>query len=79
MMLECFVFEMDLLLAGDSVFPLVSTILEDLENITSSKNELRTGDLVTASSILEDIADYVTNNTDTISVDQLEVSRSTNQ
>ncbi|CAC5379532.1 unnamed protein product [Mytilus coruscus] len=53
-----FVFKLDQLLAGDSIFPLVSTILEDLENITRVKNGLRTGDSVTASVILEGIAKY---------------------
>ncbi|XP_052076567.1 adhesion G protein-coupled receptor L4-like [Mytilus californianus] len=64
--------QLDKLLAGDSEFPLVSTILDNLENVTSATNELRTGDLVTASALLEDIAKYVTNHTDKISVDQLE-------
>ncbi|CAG2249160.1 unnamed protein product [Mytilus edulis] len=62
----------DKLLAEDSEFPLVSTILGNLENVTSANDELRTGDLVTASALLEDIAKYVTNHTDKISVDQLE-------
>ncbi|VDH92803.1 latrophilin 2 [Mytilus galloprovincialis] len=64
--------QLDKLLAEDSEFPLVSTILGNLENVTSANNELRTGDLVTASALLEDIAKYVTNHTDKISVDQLE-------
>ncbi|XP_063414554.1 adhesion G protein-coupled receptor B3-like [Mytilus trossulus] len=64
--------QLDKLLAGDSEIPLVSSILEELENITSANKELRTGDLVTASALLEDIAKYVTNHTDNISVDQLE-------
>ncbi|CAG2251522.1 unnamed protein product [Mytilus edulis] len=64
--------QMDKLLAGDSEFPLVSTTLGNLANITKSNNELRTGDIVTASALLGDIAKYVTNDTDKISVDQLE-------
>ncbi|VDH92801.1 G protein-coupled receptor 133 [Mytilus galloprovincialis] len=64
--------QLDKILAGDSEFPLLSTILDNLENVTSANNELRTGDLVTASALLEDIAKYVTNHTDKISVDQLE-------
>lgn len=67
---------MDKLLAGDSEFPLVSTTLGNLANITKSNNELRTGDIVTASALLGDIAKYVTNDTDKISVDQLEVNNS---
>ncbi|XP_071126674.1 adhesion G protein-coupled receptor B3-like isoform X2 [Mytilus edulis] len=64
--------QMDKLLAGDSEFPLVSATLGNLANITKSNNELRTGDIVTVSALLGDIAKYVTNDTDKISVDQLE-------
>ncbi|XP_052106943.1 adhesion G protein-coupled receptor E1-like [Mytilus californianus] len=59
--------------SGASDYNNVTIILKDLENITRNNNELRSGDLFTSSSILNDIAKYVTNHTDTLSVDQLEI------
>ncbi|XP_052062393.1 adhesion G protein-coupled receptor B2-like [Mytilus californianus] len=61
------------LLSGESVDTVVNTILENLENTTSEKNELRSGDLVTSSTVLDDIVRYVTDNTEKLSVDQLEI------
>ncbi|CAC5362286.1 ADGRB1 [Mytilus coruscus] len=59
--------------SGASDYNNVTIILKDLENITRNNNELRSGDLFTSSSILNDIAKYVTNHTDKLSVDQLEI------
>ncbi|CAC5385134.1 unnamed protein product [Mytilus coruscus] len=61
------------LLSGESVDSTVSTILENLENTTSENNELRSGDLVTSSAVLDDIVRYVTDNTEKLSVNQLEI------
>lgn len=52
----------------------MTLILEDLENITRDNNELRSGDLLTSSAILNDIAKYVTEHKDKHTSDQLEVS-----
>lgn len=65
------IFQLDKLLSGNSDDDLVSTILEDLENITRNNYGLRSGDLLTASAILNDIA-YVIN--DELSLNQLDVS-----
>ncbi|CAC5408849.1 unnamed protein product [Mytilus coruscus] len=61
------------LLSGASDYNNVTIILKDLENITRNNNELRSGDLLTSSSILTDIAKYVTDHKDKLSVDQLEI------
>ncbi|XP_071176352.1 roundabout homolog 2-like [Mytilus edulis] len=61
------------LLSGKSIDTFVSTLLESLENITSGNNELRTGDLVTLSAVLNDIARYVTEHPEKLSINQLEV------
>ncbi|VDH94753.1 Hypothetical predicted protein [Mytilus galloprovincialis] len=61
------------LLSGESVDTVVSTILENLENATSENTELRSGDLVASSAVLDDIVKYVTNHTDKLSVNQLEI------
>ncbi|CAC5400899.1 unnamed protein product [Mytilus coruscus] len=61
------------LLSGDSVDTLVSTILGDLENITKGNDGLRSGDLLTSSAVLNDIAKYVTENTEKLTVDQLQI------
>ncbi|VDI76155.1 Hypothetical predicted protein, partial [Mytilus galloprovincialis] len=63
--------QLDKLLSGNSDDDLVSTILEDLENITRNNYGLRSGDLLTASAILNDIA-YVVN--DELSLNQLDGS-----
>lgn len=52
----------------------MTIILKDLENVTRDNNELRSGDLLTSSSILTDIAEYVTDHREKLSVEQLEVS-----
>ncbi|CAC5425307.1 unnamed protein product [Mytilus coruscus] len=62
------------LLSGASDYNNVTTILQNLENITRNNNELRSGDMLTSSSILTDIAKYVTDHKDELSVDQLEES-----
>ncbi|VDI06533.1 brain-specific angiogenesis inhibitor 3 [Mytilus galloprovincialis] len=61
------------LLSGDNITDPVTIILDDLENITRDNNELRSGDLLTSSTVLNDIAKYVTNHTEDLSVDQLEI------
>ncbi|VDI56672.1 G protein-coupled receptor 133 [Mytilus galloprovincialis] len=61
------------LLSGKSIDTFVSTLLESLENITSGNKELRTGDLVTLSAVLNDIARYVTEHPEKLSINQLEV------
>ncbi|VDI14754.1 Hypothetical predicted protein [Mytilus galloprovincialis] len=61
------------LLSGYSANDSVIIILDDLENITRNNNELRSGDLLTSSAVLNDIAKYVTNHTENLSVDQLEI------
>ncbi|XP_076100755.1 uncharacterized protein LOC143069835 [Mytilus galloprovincialis] len=61
------------LLYGDNKTDPVTIILDDLENVTRDNNELRSGDLLTSSTVLNDIAKYVTNHTEDLSVDQLEI------
>ncbi|CAG2246565.1 ADGRB1 [Mytilus edulis] len=61
------------LLSGNIETDPVTSILDDLENITRDNNELRSGDLLTSSTVLNDIAKYVTNHTEDLSVDQLEI------
>ncbi|CAG2256987.1 unnamed protein product [Mytilus edulis] len=61
------------LLAGASDYDNVTLILEDLENITRDNNELRSGDLLTSSAILNGIAKYVTKHKDKHTSDQLEI------
>ncbi|VDI84318.1 latrophilin 2, partial [Mytilus galloprovincialis] len=61
------------LLSGDNITDPVTIILDDLENITRDNNELRSGDLLTSSTVLNDIAKYVTNHTEDLTVDQLEI------
>ncbi|XP_052078408.1 adhesion G protein-coupled receptor B3-like isoform X2 [Mytilus californianus] len=61
------------LLSGESDDTLVSTILRDLENITKGKHGLRSGDLLTSSAVLNDIAKYVTEHTEKLTVDQLQI------
>ncbi|VDH98413.1 Hypothetical predicted protein [Mytilus galloprovincialis] len=60
------------LLSGNIETDPVTSILDDLENITRDNNELRSGDLLTSSTVLNDIAKYVANHTEDLSVDQLE-------
>ncbi|XP_076114958.1 adhesion G protein-coupled receptor B1-like isoform X1 [Mytilus galloprovincialis] len=62
-----------MLLSGNSDNDSVTIILDDLENITRNDNELRSGDLLTSSAVLNDIAKYVSNHTENLSVDQLEI------
>lgn len=66
------------LLSGDSDDILVSTILEELENITKENNGLRSGDLLTSSYVLNDIAKYVAEHKDKLTFDQLQVSNACN-
>ncbi|XP_071124121.1 adhesion G protein-coupled receptor B3-like [Mytilus edulis] len=61
------------LLSGDSADILVSTILEELENVTKENNGLRSGDLLTSSYVLNDIAKYVAENKDKLTFDQLQI------
>ncbi|CAC5408850.1 unnamed protein product [Mytilus coruscus] len=61
------------LLAGASDYSNVTIILEDLENKTRDNNELRSGDLLTSSAILNDIAKYVTEHKDKLTSDHLEI------
>ncbi|VDI01660.1 latrophilin 2, partial [Mytilus galloprovincialis] len=61
------------LLYGDNKTDPVTIILDDLENITRDNNELRSGDLLTSSTVLNDIAKYVTDHTEDLSVNQLEI------
>lgn len=56
----------------------MSTILEELENITNGNNGLRSGDLLTSSAVLNDIAKYVTEHKDTLTVGQIQVSYACN-
>lgn len=67
------VFQLNKLLFGNSDDDFVSNILEDLENITRNNYELRSGDLLTASAILHDIATYVIGYEDETSLSQLDV------
>ncbi|XP_063416334.1 adhesion G protein-coupled receptor B3-like [Mytilus trossulus] len=60
------------LLSGESDYNL-TIILKDLENITNDNNELRSGDLLTSSDVLNNIAKYVTVQSDKLEVDQLEI------
>ncbi|CAG2236942.1 ADGRB1 [Mytilus edulis] len=62
------------LLSGAGEYNNVTIILIGLENITRDNNDLRSGDLLTSSSILNDIAKYVTEQKEKLSVDQLEGS-----
>ncbi|CAG2198997.1 unnamed protein product [Mytilus edulis] len=61
------------LLSGDSADILVSTILEELENVTKENNGLRSGDLLTSSYVLNDVAKYVAENKDKLTFDQLQI------
>ncbi|OPL33749.1 hypothetical protein AM593_09007, partial [Mytilus galloprovincialis] len=61
------------LLSGDNQTDPVTIILDNLENITRDNNELRSGDLLTSSTVLNDIAKYVANHTEDLSVDQLQI------
>ncbi|CAG2256249.1 unnamed protein product [Mytilus edulis] len=61
------------LLSGDSEYNLVTIILKELENITRDNDDLLSGDLLTSSFILNDIAMYVTNHTEKLSLEQLEI------
>ncbi|CAC5362288.1 unnamed protein product [Mytilus coruscus] len=61
------------LLYKDNETDPVTLILDNLENITRDNNELRSGDLFTSSTVLNDIAKYVTNHKENLSVHQLEI------
>ncbi|VDI60331.1 Hypothetical predicted protein, partial [Mytilus galloprovincialis] len=61
------------LVPGVGDYDIVTIILIDLENVTRDNSELRSGDLLTSSSILNDIAKYVTDHKEKLSVDQLEI------
>ncbi|XP_076071886.1 adhesion G protein-coupled receptor B1-like isoform X2 [Mytilus galloprovincialis] len=65
--------QLNKLLFGNSDDDFVSNILEDLENITRNNYELRSGDLLTASAILHDIATYVIGYEDETSLSQLDI------
>ncbi|VDI21105.1 Hypothetical predicted protein, partial [Mytilus galloprovincialis] len=60
-------------LSGASDYDNVTIILNNLENITRDNNKLRSGDLNASSDILNEIAKYITNHTEELSVDQLEI------
>lgn len=65
-------------MSGDSDYNLVTIILTELENITRDNDDLLSGDLLTSSAILNDIAKYVTDHREKLSFEQLEVSFSAN-
>ncbi|CAC5403156.1 unnamed protein product [Mytilus coruscus] len=61
------------LVKENSTATVVNTILEDLNVLTKKSNNVTSGDLVTSSNILTDIAGYVAGNTDALSSSQIEI------
>ncbi|XP_076071097.1 adhesion G protein-coupled receptor B1-like [Mytilus galloprovincialis] len=61
------------LVKENSTATVVNTILEDLNVLTRKSNNVTSGDLVTSSNILTDIAVHVAGNTDALSSSQIEI------
>ncbi|CAG2198543.1 unnamed protein product [Mytilus edulis] len=61
------------LVKENSTATVVNTILEDLNVLTRKSNNVTSGDLVTSSNILTDIAGHVAGNTDALSSSQIEI------
>lgn len=58
---------------SDNTASIVNDILNELNNLTSESDDLRSGDMATSTAILKDISEYVAKNTAAVSDNQLEV------
>ncbi|XP_052079403.1 adhesion G protein-coupled receptor B1-like isoform X2 [Mytilus californianus] len=61
-----------MLQTSDNTAAIVNDILNELNNLTSEAEDLRSGDMVTSTAILKDISEHVAQNTAAVSGNQLE-------
>ncbi|XP_076088966.1 uncharacterized protein LOC143059366 [Mytilus galloprovincialis] len=58
---------------SDNTASIVNDILNELNNLTSEADDLRSGDMATSTAILKDISEHVARNTAAVSDNQLEI------